>query len=449
MTKEQLEQLQGLLDESAKLQQQSTQLNQNLMVFASNCTLRKDIESGRHNYFQAPGDKILHSNVFPTTLSTISPQKREEPESKSTHFETTEAKKEELQEETKKRGILIFPFEEVKKQMPKRLHFYTNGLVVYYRKRQTGKDSYSYNVRFKRCGYNVDFTEKKKENLRSRFIEEIKKQDEERERISAGGVPYDFDGFTMYIFENFRKPKLAANTYKLDFQKYRSHIKPFLGKINVKDINPGHCKRVIDNLLKQKHERLAQSIYSLMNVIFKSAVSHHLIQYNPMDIILAVSHDCKHGESLTKEEEKFLLDSVVGTPYEIMFAVALYTGLRPNEYRSARIEGRFIVAINSKRKNGKVEYKKIPISPMLRPYLEGVTELYFYRTEHIRKKMKEVLPTHILYDLRTTFYTRCQECGVAEVARKEFVGHSLGALGNTYTDLSDEFLLKEGEKLKY
>ena len=85
---------------------------------------------------------------------------------------------------------------------------------------------------------------------------------------------------------------------------------------------------------------------------------------------------------------------------------------------------------------------------MLRPYLKGVTELYFYRVENIRKKMKELLPNHILYDLRTTFYTRCQECGVAEVARKEFVGHSLGALGNTYTDLSDEFLLEEGKKLK-
>ena len=132
-----------------------------------------------------------------------------------------------------------------------------------------------------------------------------------------------------------------------------------------------------------------------------------------------------------------------------MFAVALYTGLRPNEYKTARIEGDFIVANNSKRKNSKVELKKIPITPMLKPYLEGVTELKFTRLEQIRNKFNKILPGHKLYDLRTTFYTRCQECGVLPAARDEFVGHSLGELGNTYTDLSDEFLLAEGRKIDY
>ena len=138
-----------------------------------------------------------------------------------------------------------------------------------------------------------------------------------------------------------------------------------------------------------------------------------------------------------------------GTPYQLMFAVGLYTGLRPNEYKTAIIEGDFIVANNSKRKNGKVELKRIPINPMLKPYLCGVTDLKFVRLEAMRMKLKQILPNHKLYDLRTTFYTRCQECGIADVARMEFVGHSLGGLADTYTDLSDAFLLKESEKLNY
>ena len=58
-----------------------------------------------------------------------------------------------------------------------------------------------------------------------------------------------------------------------------------------------------------------------------------------------------------------------GTPYQQMFAVELYTGMRPNEYYTAKVEGDFIVANNSKRKNGKTELKKIPISRCLRPML--------------------------------------------------------------------------------
>ena len=43
-------------------------------------------------------------------------------------------------------------------------------------------------------------------------------------------------------------------------------------------------------------------------------------------------------------------------------------------------------------------------------------------------EVKQILPNHKLYDLRTTFYTRCMECGVAEIAIKKFVGHTLGGL---------------------
>ena len=86
---------------------------------------------------------------------------------------------------------------------------------------------------------------------------------------------------------------------------------------------------------------------------------------------------------------------------------------------------------------------------MLKPHVENLTAFEDINRDVIREKFKVVLPNHILYDMRTTFYSRCKECGIADAARDEFVGHSLGALGNAYTDLSDEYLLKEGAKFKY
>jgi hypothetical protein len=79
----------------------------------------------------------------------------------------------------------------------------------------------------------------------------------------------------------------------------------------------------------------------------------------------------------------------------------------------------------------------------------NIDQFNFPSEQVMRDRFNEILPHHVLYDLRTTFYTRCKECGIADAARDEFVGHSLGALGNAYTDLSDEYLLKEGEKFEY
>ena len=86
---------------------------------------------------------------------------------------------------------------------------------------------------------------------------------------------------------------------------------------------------------------------------------------------------------------------------------------------------------------------------MLKLYIKDTQEFTFYKPYTLREKFNSILPNHILYDLRTTFYSRYTECEVSERAQKLFVGHSLGELGNAYTSVSDEYLLKEGEKLCY
>lgn len=39
--------------------------------------------------------------------------------------------------------------------------------------------------------------------------------------------------------------------------------------------------------------------------------------------------------------------------------------------------------------------------------------------------------------------------GINETARKIWMGHSLGALGKAYTELSDEFFLQEAQKFYF
>ena len=345
-------------------------------------------------------------------------------------------------------GFLKFTEKEILK-MPKQFRptFRANGCTVRVRQRKRSNRGYHYEARYRADGYNISVSSTHYERLKPKFIEALQIATVQMETPE---VPTRFDEFARFYFEKFRKRKVAPKTYSKDLLRLKNHLIPAFGSAHLRSITPVQCQNLIDSYLDKGQGKTAEEVFSLINQIFKMAIAHGLIARNPCAVIIREPHEREHGTALSKDEERKLLSATAGTRYQLLFAVALYTGLRPNEYYTARIEGDFILAVNSKRKNKKVEHKKIPITPMLRPYIvDGVTEFNFPHINHIRNKIKSILPNRKPYDLRTTFYSRCQECGVADVALKEFVGHSLGKLGDAYTDLSDEFLLKEGKKLNY
>lgn len=322
-----------------------------------------------------------------------------------------------------------------------------SGFSAHLRTHASGKNTISYELRFRRGGYNISASGRTKAEAKARFIEKAKAAKPQPKGGEISSIPKTFHQFALYYFENFRVKKVTPATFKADKNRYFAHVAPYFKDIPLRNVTPSQCQKLLDAL--PGNGKTAEEVFYLLNGIFKYAIAHHLIQFSPTDTVFLMQHERQSGSALTKAEEQLLLLEAAKTDYLTAFAVALYTGMRPNEYRTAKIEGNFIIAKNSKRHNRKLELKKIPISPMLRPYLQDITELYFPCARYMREKVKEVLPNHKLYDLRTTFYTRCKECGVADAAREEFVGHSLGKLGNAYTDLSDEYLLKEGEKLSY
>lgn len=99
------------------------------------------------------------------------------------------------------------------------------------------------------------------------------------------------------------------------------------------------CQQLVDNLNEQQKFKTAEDVFGQLNGIFKMAIRHSIISANPMDLVFQQKHERQHGAALTKQQEKLLLDDTAGTPYQLMFAVGLYTGLRPNEYYSAKIQG--------------------------------------------------------------------------------------------------------------
>ena len=345
--------------------------------------------------------------------------------------------------------MLVFSRKEID-SMPRtfRKQFRCKGITAHVHKRRSGKRNWNYEIRCQVNHRKINVSSNNLEEAKQKFIRRLEEVESGKvQKINA--VPTTFDKFANYFFEKFYKRKVGESTFRVAMSNYKNHVLPHFGDMPLKQITADKCQELLDRLIEEDKMRTEENVFTLLNMIFKAAVKHGVMTHNPIDMVFHTKHEREHGKALTKDEERKLLNETAGTPYQKMFAIGLYTGLRPNEYKTAYIENGFIVANNSKRKNGKVELKKIPITPMLKPYLEDTTELYFTRLEQVRHKFNGILPNHKLYDLRTTFYTRCQECGVAEVATKTFVGHALGGMADTYTDLSDDFLKAEGMKFSY
>lgn len=350
-----------------------------------------------------------------------------------------------LKEELAKKGIVNFTEKEIN-SMPK----YKKTLLVLekkhcrIRKKKSGKDGYTYEIRFRRNGYNVSACGITIQIAKENFLEKFKTAKPIEKGIT--NVPTTFNAFAMYYFETFRKERVAKDTYRTDLNRYKNHLAPLFKEISLEKVSPSDCKILLDKLKADGKYKTADEIFTLLNIIFKGAIAHSIIDKNPLDVIPHVKHESETGKALSKDEETTLLTAINGSKYAVAFALALFCGLRPNELYKCQIQGDFIVAENSKRKNKKVEYKRIPIIKALKPYLtNGIEKIP--NLDSIREYLKEILPEHQLKDLRKTFNTRCKEYGVSEHARKHFMGHSLGVLDNTYTELSDEYLIKEAQKL--
>ena len=316
------------------------------------------------------------------------------------------------------------------------------------RKHPSG-NGYTYEIRYRHEGYNISACGKTIELAKANMLKKMRNAMPTNARTTE--IPTTLEDFALYYFERFRRPKIAELTYKNDVRRLKRHILPALGKKKLAKITPADCEDLIESMKAAGKGKTADELRSLLSIIFKGAIAHNIIERNPLDIVPHVQHVTKHGKALSAEEIEALFARIRGTKFEIVYALALYTGLRPNELKTATVKNGMIIAVNSKQKKKETVYKRIPICKRLAAYLDKIggnlEKVHFFCEQYYSVRFPGFCPGHKLYDLRTTFYSRCKELGVAEPALKAYMGHSNGKLGNSYTDLSNEYLLKEGKKL--
>lgn len=290
-----------------------------------------------------------------------------------------------------------------------------------------------------------------------RFLESLVQTDRDIEKKKPAVQRVTFNEFAEKWFELVKKPTVKANTYQSYLDVYFKHIKPFMENKEIQELTAMGIQPLLSNLYTKGQTKTAELIRLILNPIFKAAIAERLIAFNPMDGVQILKHHSKGSTALTYDEEATFLRKLANSPYRLAFVLMLYGGMRRSELATVRIEKNFVIVKNAKKRLSEIETeRKIPITPMLERYLQSVSEYELkeaigYDSDVLTHNFKRLCPSHHLHELRHTFITRAQECGVPREVVSVWAGHAADntMTSNVYTHFSEEFLLSEAQKVDY
>jgi integrase len=324
-----------------------------------------------------------------------------------------------------------------------------------------------YEARYRANGYNIEVSSKDYSQLKAKFIKKLKvehpKPDLEDKQVVEWVEPEKPVKEVIFakVCDDWlavRKSLIKESTYNYYLSLFGANILPVFYDKVVKEIKQSEVQKLINKYIDEEKYRTAAKIYQTLKAVFDYAVGEEIIEKSPMRMIKAPKYEEQTGIALTIDEERKFLDLLDKSnccddvKYALIFL--LYTGIRRSELKSARIEGGFVSVICSKTRKGFHEKRRlIPITPMLKKWLPKINldNLHDVRPDALTQAMKRLMPKHHLHELRHTFITRCQECGVAREVVSVWAGHAADSTmtSNVYTHFSPEFMLKEGGKVEY
>lgn len=320
------------------------------------------------------------------------------------------------------------------------------GKAAHIRLRENG----TYEIRYRRDGINLSVSAKVLEVAKERFIQALASAKAEtfNDRVT-------FEQFAMQWLEVVKKPQIKANTWETYRWTLQSYVFPRFGKLRLKDIKPTDVQKLLNAMEAKNIKRGAQGVYVLLKPIFEFAIAEELIPRSPMRLIQKPKFEVKHGQALTVDEERDFVEKCIASdcPYRYYLILLLYTGIRRSELFSVEVTPQWITVTTSKTRKGESQKKRrIPVSPMLKPFLPFLKmDRLPSDPDELSRAFKKFAPERHLHELRHTFITRCQECGVSRELTSLWAGHKADntMTSNVYTHFSEEFQLGEIQKLRY
>ena len=327
--------------------------------------------------------------------------------------------------------------------------FIGNGLAARITKRESGKNTYCYEIRYRRNGYNISASSNDLLTAKKKFLEMTKPENIHKYQVEKRASGLNLLEEVFQEWYNVKKGTITQNTLQRFWTNFYS-LPEKMQKSPISIIRTGD----IDKILKEVAPRKYEELRTLFNGIFKYAIASGIISNNPVALIPFKRAERVNRDSLSTNEILAFFDKVRASKYDNIRqgAYLLYFfGLRPCEVdEETHVEGDFLIARNRKRKNGKIEYKKIPIPKNAHKYIDWDKPLVFNISDYLRNEyFKEILDGKTSYCFRHTFATTCQQYVRPDIV-DIWMGDSPDRLvGRVYTHFSDEFMKNEMEKVTF
>lgn len=323
--------------------------------------------------------------------------------------------------------------------------FIANGLVAHIRIRKCGVNSITYDIRFRSQGYNITSTSKNLQEAKADFLRKTKPGEIEKYKLKPSKNKQIIKNALYMIFSEWLSLKKGTIGEK-EIKRFETNFNSLPETLRYTSI---HNIRAVDldAIMKDVQPRKYEELRTLFNGIFKYAVASGLIQNNPVALIKFKRAERQNRECLSEEEIKTFLKRIKDAKYDEIRQgayILYYFGLRPCEVdEETHIEGDFLITRNRKRKNGKIEYKKIPVPKDAWKMIDWNKPITFQcGKEKFHMLFKELLKGKTAYSLRHTFATVCQQYVRPDIVDIWMGDSPTRLVGKVYTHFPDKFMLE-------
>lgn len=322
-------------------------------------------------------------------------------------------------------GILKFSEKELSK-MPKKIknQFRVGAITAHIRKKPNGV----FEIRCQIDRTPISESSKDFETAKAKFIQAINDLFATPAAVKLN-KHVKLNDYMRQWLEAVKKPTVKQSTFKDYVYTTNTYIYPAFEGRELSSVKGFELQVFFNSFTESEKHRTARKIYNLLSPLFDYAVDDEIINKSPMQRIALPNYEQKHGVPLTRTEEKKLIDELKAhrTPYAQAYTFMLYTGIRRSELATITISDGWINIVTSKQRKGlKEKTRAMPISPMLAKVLPliDIKSIKKILPDMLTNHIKEFFKTHHSHDLRHTFITRAQECGIQRELVSLWAGHA-------------------------